>query len=201
MLVTLSAEHWPLSLSQHTNLTDDHDFWEIVNWKWVATDSVDFSFLCSSLQTSDPTHASECREEARTRMADKGDVGISDTRTQHTVFTDCHNPPTVRSACPFLALRWHKSAGSHDTLKRSLQGLNHGERNSQALDKVNVNLDQKNVSRYYRLLSRQQLNGTPGWLRLSDSCHNENAPVERGAGNLSALLECVALRLLLCVNV
>ena len=56
------------------------------NWKRVTTDSVDFSFLCSSLQTSDPTHASECLEEARTRMADRGDVGISDTRTQHT---DC----------------------------------------------------------------------------------------------------------------
>ena len=35
---------------------------------------------------------------------------------------------------------------------RSLQGLSHGERNSQALDKVNVNLDRKNVSRYYWLL-------------------------------------------------
>ena len=31
-------------------------------------------FLCSSLDTSDPTHASECREEARTRMADRGIV-------------------------------------------------------------------------------------------------------------------------------
>ena len=52
----------------------------------TRTESEDFSFLCSDLQTSDPTHASECREEARTRMADRGDVGISDTRTQHT---DC----------------------------------------------------------------------------------------------------------------
>ena len=49
-------------------------------------DSVDFSFLCLGLQTSDPAYASECREEARTRMADRGDVGISDTRTEHT---DC----------------------------------------------------------------------------------------------------------------
>ena len=52
----------------------------------IMIDSVDLLFLCSSLQTTDPTHASECREEARTRMADRGDVGISDTRTQHT---DC----------------------------------------------------------------------------------------------------------------
>ena len=34
----------------------------------------------------------------------------------------------------------------------------------------------------------------------SDSCHNENACVERGAGDLSVLLEC-APRLLLCVDV
>ena len=71
---------------QHTNLTDNHGFREIANWKWVTTDGVDLLFLCSVLQPSDPTHASECREEARTRMADRGDVGISDRRTQHT---DC----------------------------------------------------------------------------------------------------------------
>ena len=47
---------------------------------------------------------------------------------------------------------------------------------------------------------RQQLSGNPGWLCLSDSCHNENASVERGAGALSVLLECV-VRLLLCVDV
>ena len=35
---------------------------------------------------------------------------------------------------------------------------------------------------------------------FSDSCHNENACVEREAGDLSVLLECVA-RLLLCVDV
>ena len=71
---------------QHTNLTDNHGFWKITNWKWVTTDGVDLFFLCSVLQPSDPTYASECREEARTRMADRGDVGISDRRTQHT---DC----------------------------------------------------------------------------------------------------------------
>ena len=53
-------------------MTDNHVFLEIVNWKWVATDGVGLLFLCLSLQTSDPTIVSEYREEARTRMADRG---------------------------------------------------------------------------------------------------------------------------------
>ena len=48
------------TMGQHTNLTDNHGFWKITNWKWVTTDGVDLFFLCSVLQPSDPTHASEC---------------------------------------------------------------------------------------------------------------------------------------------
>ena len=29
---------------QHTNLTDNHGFWEIANWKWLTTDGVDLLF-------------------------------------------------------------------------------------------------------------------------------------------------------------
>ena len=79
-------------------------------------------------------------------------VSVTHEHNTLTVFTDSHNPPTVRSARPFLALRWHKSAASRDTLKRSLHGLNHGDRNSQVLDKFNLNLVRKNVRRCYRLL-------------------------------------------------
>ena len=107
---------------QHTNLTDNHGFREIANWKWVTTDGVDLLFLCSVLQPSDPTHASECREEARTRMADRGDVGISDTRTQHT---DCvywlpqstHSGPTEWLPLPLHWGEWHQGARSRDTTR------------------------------------------------------------------------------------
>ena len=80
-----------------------------------------FSLLCSSLQTSDPTHESQCREEARTRMADRRDVGISDARTQlwHTdsvglLTATIH--PQYGVYAPFAALRWYQSAGSRDML-------------------------------------------------------------------------------------
>ena len=140
MLVTLLAEHWPLSTTYKLDWRSW--LWEIVNWKWLTTDSVDFSFLCSSLQTPDPTHASECREEARTRMADRGDVGISDTRTQQHWL--CLLTAAIylqyKVHARFAPLRWRQGAGSRDTLTRSLQGLSHGGIHSQALDQVNVKL-------------------------------------------------------------
>ena len=84
------------------NLTDERGFCEIVNWMWVASRQIkkkDFSLLSWRLQATGPTHASQFREEARTRMADTADVGILKHEHKHssTLVTDCDHPPTVLS--------------------------------------------------------------------------------------------------------
>ena len=50
-------------------------------------------FLCSGLQTTDPTHVCQCRQLERTRAADRVDVGVSDGT--HTPFADSDKPPTA----------------------------------------------------------------------------------------------------------
>ena len=140
MLVTLLAEHWPLS----TTYKLDWRSWLLGNCQLKVSNDRQCRFLVSVFKFTD--NGSNSRVWMPGGSEDK-DGGQGRCRYQwytNTTHWLCLLTATIHPQygvyARFAPLCWHQGAWSRDTLTRSPQGLRHGGIYSQALDKVNVKL-------------------------------------------------------------
>ena len=141
MLVTLSAEHWPL----WTKYKFDWQSWLLGNCQLKVSNDRRSRVVVSVFKFTNIGSNSRVWMPGGSEDKDGGQERCRYQWYTNTTHWLCLPTATVYSQygvlASFFALQWHKGAGSRDTFKkRSLQGLSHGGINSKALDKVNVKL-------------------------------------------------------------